>query len=516
MKNKNNKGAIVPIDENNCVKSRSGQIICVSDDVWRLNEGYANFKIDFSRLKEMLSPEMLSSLKINTAWYVTNKSAHHCNNMVSFVTWLIEYTYDNNNSVSLKQISEMDLLNYLSVLDDSTEWYLGSIKRYLIRWFDVSSDSISIECKKFLEMRSFLGNQQGVAILTHDPRRGSLSHIEQESIFSKLNSSLLNGDIEIEKYLIVMLFMSYGQRPIQYSLLKCKDLIEHTDNSNNKTYVIRIPRAKQRNVLHRVEFNNRSISQKLWRIIQKYIDSELRPLSKEFNVDIDEMPLFPDRCFNRNGPKELWYHRTSQAISGVLIASINKLKIISDVTGEQLYVFPYRIRRTVGTNAAIEGHSVDVIADLLDHSSNTCAALYIEAAPELINRIDNRISNVMIPLAQAFCGTLIGQYSNNIREIDPDRFVIDPRYCSDEKKPMGICGSYNFCYLSAPIACYTCQFFNPWADGPHEELLEQLIRDRDEIKKSCDVKIASINDRTILAVKQVIELVKAHKNSSYE
>jgi hypothetical protein len=511
MRNKNNKAAAVPIDENHCVKTRRGQSICVNDDVWHLNEGYKNFKIDFSRLKGKLSPEMLSSLKINTAWYVVHKSAHHCNNMVTFATWLIDYTYDNNNSESVKQISEMDLLNYLSKLDDSTEFYLGSIKRYLLNWFEISSNSISIECKNLLEMWSFRRNQIGVAVLTHDPRRGSLTQIEQESIYSKLNSSLEKGEIKIKEYVISMLFMSYGQRPIQYSLLKCKDLVEHTSNSGNKSYVIRIPRAKQRNVLHRVEFKNSSMSQKLWRIIQKYIESELVPLSKEFNIDIGEMPIFPDKYFNQNGPIELKYHSTSDSISRILILSINKLKIISDVTGEQLNIFPYRIRRTVGTNAAIEGHSVDVIANLLDHSDNTYATVYIEATPELIDRIDKQISNVMIPLAQAFCGTLVGQYSNNIREIDPDRFVLDPRYCSDEKKPMGICGSYNFCYLSAPIACYTCQFFNPWADGPHEELLEQLIRERDEIKKSCDVKIASINDLTILAVMQVIELVKAHK-----
>lgn len=169
---KNNKVAAVPIDENHCVKSRRGQNICVSDDVWYLNEGYGNFKIDFSKLKGKLSPEMLSSLKINTAWYVVHKSAHHCKNMVSFVTWLIEYIYDNNNYERVKQISEIDLLNYLSE-DNNTEIYLGSIKRYLLKWFDISSNSISIECKNLLEMRSFRKNLIGQAVLSHDPRKRS-------------------------------------------------------------------------------------------------------------------------------------------------------------------------------------------------------------------------------------------------------------------------------------------------------------------------------------------------------
>ncbi len=228
------------------------------------------------------------------------------------------------------------------------------------------------------------------------------------------------------------------------------------------------------------------------------------------------MPLFPDINFNINGPMNLRYHSTSHAMSDILISTISKLNIVSLETGERLYVFPYRIRRMIGTNAALEGHPVSVIADLLDHSDTSNAGIYVEATPAIIDRIDKSLSNIIAPLAQAFCGTLVGKYSEHIRDIDPDKYVIDPRFCSTEKLPMGICGSYSYCYLSAPVACYTCQFFNPWLDGPHDQLLEHLMRERDELKKSCDLRMASINDRTILAVRQVVELCKIIKIEKYE
>ena len=65
------------------------------------------------------------------------------------------------------------------------------------------------------------------------------------------------------------------------------------------------------------------------------------------------------------------------------------------------------------------------------------------------------------------------------------------------------CGKYGFCGSLAPIACYTCRSFQPWLDGPHEAVLNLLISERDRLL-GVDARIASINDRTILAVAEVV------------
>lgn len=103
--------------------------------------------------------------------------------------------------------------------------------------------------------------------------------------------------------------------------------------------------------------------------------------------------------------------------------------------------------------------------------------------------------------------------STAIRFNDPSSDIIDPKV-DPSCKAMGKCGTYSFCSLSAPLACYTCNSFQAWVDGPHEKLLEYLIKERKELLKTTDYRIASINDKTILAVAQVILECRKYKEEN--
>jgi hypothetical protein len=70
---------------------------------------------------------------------------------------------------------------------------------------------------------------------------------------------------------------------------------------------------------------------------------------------------------------------------------------------------------------------------------------------------------------------------------------------------MGKCGLKSFCGFNAPIACYTCKSFKAWLDGPHEAVLHHLIKERERLLETSGKRIASVNDRTILAVAAVIQ-----------
>ncbi len=83
-------------------------------------------------------------------------------------------------------------------------------------------------------------------------------------------------------------------------------------------------------------------------------------------------------------------------------------------------------------------------------------------------------------------------------------------------KPMGNCGQYGFCGQLAPISCYTCRNFQPWLDGPHEAVLNHLISERERLMVTSDSRIASINDRTILAVAYVVKRCDEIKNGMSE
>jgi len=71
-------------------------------------------------------------------------------------------------------------------------------------------------------------------------------------------------------------------------------------------------------------------------------------------------------------------------------------------------------------------------------------------------------------------------------------------------RPMGNCGSHAFCSLMAPVACYTCRSFQPWQDGPHEAVRDFLLAERERLLHESDARIASVNDRTILAIAEVV------------
>jgi hypothetical protein len=67
------------------------------------------------------------------------------------------------------------------------------------------------------------------------------------------------------------------------------------------------------------------------------------------------------------------------------------------------------------------------------------------------------------------------------------------------------CGTTYDCQFNAPIACYTCRNFEAWIDAPHEKLLEHLLAKRERLLKTSGQRVASINDRTIVAIQAVMD-----------
>ena len=109
-------------------------------------------------------------------------------------------------------------------------------------------------------------------------------------------------------------------------------------------------------------------------------------------------------------------------------------------------------------------------------------------------------ARTLAPLAQAFAGVLVN--TEAVAKRGDDR---TSRIRTDAGDGAGTCGHYGFCGALAPVACYTCRHFQPWLDGPHEEVHETLITERDRVvKMTQDKAIAAVNDRTIYAVTEVI------------
>jgi integrase len=349
-----------------------------------------------------------------------------------------------------------------------------------------------------------VGHQVGVAVRTMDPSTGPLTDLEYESFVAALRQSFATAKISVSDYALLVLAVSLGCRSMQLALLKAGDLSIARRSDGSKTYMLRIARLKQgKNIRPRTLFRVRDLAPAVGRLLESQIALVERWAGRR-NVPLVEAPLFPSTKTLTQGrrimPGDLEGHYSGRGLGSKIARILNGLRAISPRTGEPMKLFQTRIRRTLGTRAAAEGLDAPVIADLLDHSWIDSSLVYIECRPAMIQRIDKALALRIAPLAQAFAGQLVERSTN---DVDGQGKVL---HISGESSlhPLGRCGKASSCWLAAPLACYTCPYFNPWRDDVHQLLLDRLLRERDELLASSDLRIASVNDRTILAVAEVV------------
>jgi integrase len=483
-------------------RTRGGAIFDPRADLWSYKDGVKKVVINFASVAA-LSPEMRQSFKAVLLWYAENSSPSHLRNMHSQILNLVRFL-SANQSTAIGILSKLDLLNYRASLSPDTAWYLGSISGFLRKWHGLGYPGVTAEAVALLRDLTVGGNAKGVAVLTMDPVNGPYTDVEQQGIQEALNDAFAEGRIPEDAYLLAWLFMALGQRPSQFAALKVSDISSLTIDGSI-FYNIRVPRAKQRNAHPRAQLKDRPLVSQIGKPLLDYANRVRERFRNRLN-DPENAPLFP--C----GVPGEWatgyeYHHTGHSLGEIFSAALRKLNIPSERTGDLLHITPIRFRRTFGTRAAQEGHGELVIAEMLDHSDTQNVGVYVASVPEIAERIDRAIAMELAPLAQAFKGALIADESEATRRGDPASRILDPRI-DRSMKPMGSCGQNSFCGFNAPIACYTCKNFEPWLDGPHEAVLEHLLEKREQLLVTTDKRMAAINDRTILAVAEVIQLCR--------
>ncbi|MEQ1600995.1 MAG: site-specific integrase [Methylophilaceae bacterium] len=492
-----------PLDLPSEVKTLNGARFDPRLDRWAYRDSTRNISLNFSEWNA--APALIDSVKKVLIWYAENKSPDHLKNMFErFQHMLRSIDLYGGNAV---QISCNDIINYRAKLSKNTAWYLGNLAGFLQKWHDLGVPGVTDDAVALLKQLRIQGNQKGEAVLTMDAENGPFSDIEVEAIQAALGCAYEEGKIDLEDYLLVWLFLALGQRPIQYASLKVCDVGTEESKDGATIYTLRVPRAKQRGHLSRGDFKQRVLIPQIGvKLVQHAM--EVQANFMETLPNPGHAPLFPAKRSRLNEPKGFEYHRTSQTLSDALEAVLLGLNVVSERTGERLHITATRFRRTLGTRAAMEGHGELVIAELLDHTDTQNVGVYVQATPEIVERIDRAMAMHLAPLAQAFAGVIIADESEATRKDDPASRICDPRIDSS-MKPMGNCGKYGFCGSLAPISCYTCRSFQPWLDGPHEAVLNHLILERERLLVGSDIRIASINDRTILAVAEVVHRCEA-------
>jgi len=469
-------------------------------DAWSLQGHTKKICLKFSQCVGT-SPAFLHSFKQVLLWYFANKSVSHASNIFGRIVQLIRFVNSQHGGM-IEHFSTAHILNYRASLSKKHEYQLGAIVCALEKWHELGYPGIDEEVISLFKQLHLSGNTKGEAVQTMDPIKGPFSDIEFEAIHSAANRAYAEGLLELKEYVLLWLYCAIGARPVQYASLKVKDFSKITDDQGTIIYILKVPRAKQRNALARSDFTERKLISQIGELVEKHIEAIFDSHSG-FTADARELPLFPQRENSNNIPG-FSYHVTSMDITNRLKAAIAKLNVVSERTGERIKINSRRFRYTLGTRASAEGAGELVIAELLDHSDTQNVGIYVESRPEIVERIDKAMALYLAPMAQAFCGILVENEIQASPGDDTLSRIIDPK-ADPMMHPVGNCGKHGFCGFAAPIACYTCSNFRPWLDGPHEAVLESLLQERDDIQvKGVDLRIASVNDRTILAVAEVV------------
>jgi integrase len=480
------------------VTTRSGVQFDPSKDIWAFRDSLVDIKLNFGTMNA--SFEIIINTKRVLIWYAENKSIFHMRNIFDYFTHFVKTisSYKGN----IVTINSSDIINYRDSLDLNKEYYLGTLSGFFKKWHDLGYAGISDDAIHLLKQLRIKGNEKGRAVLTMDLQDGPFSAIEFEAIHEANKNAFETGEISLEEYVLVWIFIALAPRPIQIASLKVCDVGITQSKDGTTLYSLNLPQAKKREQLARSVFAQKSLISQVGEKLAQH-SKEVRIKFSLLLSDEASAPLFPAKRSRRNEPKGFEFHQTSQGVRTALQNTLNNLKIISERTGKPLHITATRFRRTLGTNLAIEGYGELVIAEALGHSDTQNAGVYVQATPQIVERIDKAVSMQLAPLAQAFSGVIIKNESQATRANDPSSRVCDPRFDS-KMKPMGNCGEFGFCGELAPIACYTCRKFEPWLDGPHEKVLNHLISERERLLKTTDERVASINDRTILAVAEVV------------
>lgn len=411
-------------------------------------------------------------------------------------------------------ITPADIINYLDHVGEAGEPRVGRLAGILRHWSSLRLPGLDSGVVPLLDGWRLKGAPKGVAVQTMCPWTGPLSELEHQALCASLVDAFAAEEIAIEDFVLVDLLIATGRRPVQLGDLKLRDILRREGDSGAQEVILNVPRRKQGGPW-RTEFKPIFLSPEKGGVVSALVEQNISEFKRLFpgvgEEHCEELPLFPNwgelEKFSLGRPELLTkllptenFHLPTHAISRRVEAVVRRLDVRSERTGERLRVFPIRLRRNLATRAARQGYGSVIIAELLDHTDDQNARVYTENVPEHVDAINEAVARQLAPIAQAFSGVLVDRESLAIRGQDPTS-----RVRTGGGSGVGTCGMYGFCGALAPIACYTCRSFQPWLDAPHQEVMDGLLHERERIfELTRDDSMAAINDRTILAVAEVV------------
>ncbi|TPG55489.1 hypothetical protein EAH89_14660 [Roseomonas nepalensis] len=413
---------------------------------------------------------------------------------------------------------------FMSELIGSYPEHARYLARYARDWYEWCCDQgyprFSAEvCFELREIR-FGGNAKGAAVLSLDPDGGPLNDIETTALLNALRASRDDGRISLQQQVAIWLCTALGGNNQQYVLMRADDLLELEEpDSDGAFYQIRVARIKKRHARERHEFKTRKLTREIGSLVQELISQNRASLGAGVPAGV-AMPVFM-RPYLREARLGGAFHEYALSMStdefGSLVrTSVAQLGVVSPRTGKALQATCRRFRYTFATRLVREGASQREVAETLDHTDLQNVQCYFDLKSDIVEKLDEAMALTLGPISQAFLGHLVRTEALAVRGGEAGARIYRHDREAPALDPIGTCGSFSFCGLNAPVACYTCNKFQPWLDAPHQELLRDLLAERKRREEGgLDGRMVALTDTTILAVADVVSRVAATKSGDH-
>lgn len=347
----NNAKNIKIVSSRKSHKSKAGYTFVEDDTHWQLDK---NSKVAVGKVLELLNNDAGAGFVATLIFYASNYSGKYTENINERFFYMLRTT-------GASIVNESVLINYRSSLSYETEWYLGGIKAFLNKWYELGHSGVSEETIQLLNSWNLKGNIKGDVVKRLDPVQGPLSDIELLGFNEGVIQAYEKNNISISELALCLAISNTGRRPIQISHLKIKDVVIGKNKKGEPYYSVNIPQAKQQKSIFRGSFKLFAITQELWVILNAQVSTVVKEASRLLKFEIQEMdqlelPLFPDfdaisKVVSPLNLRELLQsdrlHIASYYVTKGIQQSAKISNVHSERTGELLNLTSKRFRYTI-------------------------------------------------------------------------------------------------------------------------------------------------------------------------
>jgi hypothetical protein len=494
------------------IQDRSGNDVDANGWDWKLNTLPPRNMLNFQRLQS-LPLVIFNAVVLHIAERIKVTSPDNVRNALEALFFLTRSVALVEEVAAGKDISTAFYVE-LRASNSLASWRLHHI-RFWYRWCAKQGlPHFSRETANLLDDKVVGGNEKGRAVRVQDPLKGAFDDIELSTIVTKLRAE---GPrlLSVTERVLVWLEIALGRNALAYALMREGDYRPLPEVGTDRIYHrLDVPQVKKRHQFLRAGSDPKQLNQELGALVAELVAANIEARR---HMDWPEECAFP--LFQRMSPQpdllggplhEFAMHMTTADITDMVRGALKKLNIVSHRTGDRINSNTRRFRYTFGTRMVAEGASKAQLAIGLGHDDLQKVGVYYETRPDQVERLDAALAVALGPIADAFMGRIVSDENDVINGDDPGKRIPHFRRKFGEKPQLagelGVCGS-GPCGLLAPISCYTCVKFQPWRNGPHSEVLEWLVEDRERKRQQgLDPQIYKIHDATILAIGKVVAI----------